>query len=402
MTQTTTTGQPTMADLIKKVADPVSVVVGEKLSGKIIHLSKNEVILDIENVGLGLVRGRELYNDNYVSQLKLEEVVEAVVKNFENERGMLELSFRAVGRDRVWGEVIASYEGKSTIDAKIRDTNRGGFLIQALGVYGFLPASLLAPAHAIKQNSNDSKLGNQMKKFIGQSFKVKIVSIDADNDTVIVSEKAAADEAAGIKLSHYTIGQNVEAEVIGLVDFGAFVRFDEDLEGLIHISEISWKKIDKPDDVLHMGQKITAKIIEIDEDNRISLSLKQTQENPWSLFSQTAKVGDKFDASISKITTFGVVAVSSQDINGICHISQLLEDETLTPATIHEHFKVGDKKSFTILAIEKDRLYLTLLGDMKVAETRLAEQKNRDNTSRKEEEIARISDEMTHAKSAKK
>jgi small subunit ribosomal protein S1 len=390
--------QPTMADLMKKVTDVPTLVVGEKVAGTIIHISKGEVIMDIDNVGLGLIRGRELYNDNFVSGLKLGESVEAVVKSLENERNMTELSFRAVGRDKIWGEIVAAYENRTTVEVKIRDTNRGGFLIQAMGVYGFLPASLLAPAHAIKPTGDASSLSNQMKKYIGQVFKAKIVSIDAENDTVIVSEKAIADEVASAKLKNYTIGQVVDAEVTGVVDFGAFVRFDEDLEGLVHVSELSWKKIDKAEDVVKVGQHVQAKITEIDEDNRISLSIKQTQENPWTLFSQSVEVGDKFVGLISKITTFGIVAVNDQDIAGICHISQLLEDGDVTPATIHEHFKVGDKKEFSVLAVEKDKLYLTLLSDQSEAQSRLKAQKQKDKEAKKEAEIAKIAQELKSAK----
>jgi small subunit ribosomal protein S1 len=389
--------QPTMADLMKKVTDAPTLVVGEKVSGTIIHLSKGEVIIDIENTGLGLVRGRELYNDNYVSGLNLGEKVEAVVKNLENEKGMVELSFRAVGRERVWGEVVNAFEIKATVEVKIRDTNRGGFMIQTMGVYGFLPASLLAPAHAIKPTGDSQSLANQMKKYLGQTFKAKIVSIDSENDTVIVSEKAIADEVASVKLRNYSVGQIVDAEVTGVVDFGAFVRFDEDLEGLVHVSELSWKKIEKPEDVVKVGQAVQAKIIEIDEDNRISLSIKQTQENPWNTFIKTASEGDTFTANIAKITTFGIVAYNDQDISGICHITQLHETAELTPATIHEYFKVGDKKEFTILAIEKDKIYLTLLSDVKEAQKRLKEQKNKDKVIKKEAELAKISQELESA-----
>lgn len=385
-----------MADLMKKLSDSDLIKPGDKIAGTIIHLSKGEVILDIENVGLGLVRGRELYNDNYVSQLKLGETVEAVVKSLENEQEMMELSFRAVGRDKIWGEVVAAYESKTTVDAKVRDTNRGGFMIQALGVYGFLPASLLAPAHSIKQGDSAS-MSNQLKKFIGQTFKVKIISIDAENDTIIVSEKAAADEIASEKLAHYKVGQVVDAEVTGVVDFGAFVRFAEDLEGLVHVSEISWKKIEKPEDVLKVGQKLQAKITEIDEDNRISLSIKQTQENPWIAFSQTVREGDTFSGTIAKITTFGLVVVNNQDISGVCNISQLMQDEVVTPATIHEHFKVGDKHEFTVLAVDRDRLYVTLLSDLKKAKKRLEEQKKKEKEAKKEQEIAKIAEELKNA-----
>jgi small subunit ribosomal protein S1 len=376
MTQKTVAAQPTMEDLLKRVADDKKIVKGDKISGKIIHISKGEVQMDIETIGLGLVRGKELYNDEYISLLKLGETVEAVVVDLDNERGMLELSFRAIGKEKIWGEVVKMYETKSTIEAKIRDVNRGGFLVKVGGVYGFLPASLLSPTHAIKQNSSSesNNLVNQMKKLIGQSFHVKIISINVEQDTVVVSEKAVSDEIANVKLSQYKQGDIVSGEVVGVVDFGLFVRFDEGIDGLVHVSEISWKKIDKPGDEYKPGDQVKAKIIEIDSENRINLSIKQTLENPWSKFKKKAKVGDTFKGNIVKIVSFGVIVASTDDIQGLCHISQLSQDLIDSPSKIHDLVKIGEEKEFTILSVVDDKLQLTLLP-IKEAQAREEDQR---------------------------
>ncbi len=171
--------QPTMEDLLKHVADQKDIQIGEKIKGKIIYIAKNEVTVDIQNVGLGIVRGRELYNEEYLSSLEIGQEVEAIVIELDNEKGIMELSFRAIGRDKIWSDIKKAFEDKQTVEAKIRDVNRGGFLVRVRGIYGFLPASLLAPTHAIKQGKIDSKsLVNQMKKYVGQTFNVKILTLN--------------------------------------------------------------------------------------------------------------------------------------------------------------------------------------------------------------------------------
>jgi len=355
--------QPTMEDLLNKVANTSDVQIGQKVTGKIIFLAKNEAILDIENVGLGIVRGKELYNEEYLANLKLGEVVEAVVIDLDNERGMLELSFRAIGKDKLWSEIKELFEQQKTVEAKIRDVNRGGFLVRVKGIDGFLPASLLAPAHAIKQvgTTEDSSLLSQMKKYLGQTFPVKIIKIDPDKETLIVSEKAVADEIAQTKLDKYKVGTVVDGVVVGVVDFGLFVRFDEHLEGLVHISELAWTKVEDPTKEYKVGDKVKVKIIDIENGTRFTLSIKQTLPNPWVEFAKTVKPGDKFVGKVNKITNYGVIVVNEQGIQGLCHISQMGKEPPSSPAAIHDLFKIGEEREFTILEVSEDeKLYLTL------------------------------------------
>lgn len=355
--------QPTMKDLLKHVSDRNEPKVGDQLQGKIIYIAKNEVLMDIENLGIGIVRGKELYNEEYLSRLKIGEIIDAILVDLDNELGLMELSFRAIGRDKIWAEIKESYEQNKTVECKIRDANRGGFLIKVQGIDGFLPASLLSPAHAIKQvGIEDKSLINQMKKYVGQTFNVKIISINPDMDTLIVSEKAFSDEIAQAKLSKYKVGDVVEGYVVGAVDFGIFVRFDEQLEGLVHISEIAWKKVEDPRREYKIGDKLKAKIVEIDKDNRINLSIKQILPNPWIEFAKKTKPGDKFVGKVAKIVTYGAIIVNDEDIQGLCHISQMSETPLESPAKIHEVLKVGEEREFTILSVSsEEKLYLTLL-----------------------------------------
>jgi ribosomal protein S1 len=378
--------QPTMADLLLHVEKTFAVSVGDTIKGKVFLISKSQVLIDIENVGIGVVRGKEMYNEEYLSRLKLGEEIEAVVIDLDNEMGMLELSFRAIGHDKVWSEIKESYEGEKVMDAKIKDANRGGFLVKVNGVDGFLPASLLSPTHAVKQGSLEDKSAlNQMKKYIGQIFKVKIISINPEADTFIVSEKSVSDEIAQAKLSKYKTGDMVEGTVVGSVDFGVFVRFDEDLEGLVHISEIAWKKVEDPKTEFKIGDKVKAKIVEIDKENRINLSIKQLLPNPWVDFVKNVKPGDSFIGTVSKIVTYGAIIVNEEDIQALCHISQLSKTPLESPAKIHELLRIGETKEFKVLSIDTDeKLYLTLLDletAKKIQEDITAKQKEKQENS---------------------
>jgi small subunit ribosomal protein S1 len=377
--------QPTMEDLLRRVQDVKDLAIADKIQGRIIYISKSEVILDIENIGLGLVRGKELYNEEYVSLLKIGETVEAVILALDNDRDMLELSFKAVGRDKIWQELTKAYEEKLVVEAKIRDVNRGGFLVKVQGVFGFLPASLLAPAHAIKQVTaiESSNLLGQMKKFVGQVFNVKILSMNPDQDSLVVSEKAVSDEIATVKLSKYKNGEIVEGTVVGIVDFGLFVRFDSDLEGLVHVSEIAWKKSDKPQADYKIGDVVKAKIVEIDQDNRINLSIKQLMENPWSKFVKTAKIGDMFHGKVSKIITHGAIITNENDVQGLLHVSQITEELLDSPSKIHDYLKINEMRDFIVLGLENEKLNLTLLP-LELAQQRYTEAKKAEEIRKKE------------------
>ncbi len=394
------TQSPTMEDLVTRVSDKINLKIGEKVQGKITFLAKNQALINIPNVGLGIVRGRELYNEEFLSKLKISEEIEAVVLELDNELGMMELSFREIGKDKIWEEIQHAYEEKSIIECKIREANRGGFLIKVRGVDGFLPASLLSPTHAIKNVSvEDNSLLYQMKKYVGQTFNVKIININSENETLIVSEKAVSDEIAQVKLQKYEVGSTVEGVIVGVVDFGIFIRFDEDLEGLIHISEIAWKKVEDPKKEYKVGQKIKAKIVDIDDNNRINLSIKQLLENPWIKFSKSVKPGDKFVGMVSKIVSYGAIVVNNEDIQGLCHISQISEELLESPAKIHEILKVGETRDFTILDLEADeKLYLTLLPydkAMKIQELIVQEE-----AKKQQEAIDKDSNQSTTNKSS--
>ncbi len=385
--------QPTMDDLVMKVGSLNPVKIGETLSGKVIFLTKNQCFIEIENIGIGVVRGRELYNEEYLSRLKVGEEIEGIVLNLDNEMGYLEMSFRAIGRDKIWAEIVQYHEKGEIIDAKIKDVNRGGFLVGISGgIEGFLPASLLSSTHSVKQiNNEDKSLQNQMKKYLGQTFKVKITNLNPESDSVIVSEKAVSEELIAAKLAKYKASDIVDATVIGIVDFGLFVRFDDDIDGLVHISEIAWKKVENPSLEHKIGDNVKVKILEIDKDHRINLSIRQTTPNPWTTFAKNNKPGEKFKGKITKIVSYGAIVVDPEtDIQGLCHISQLSEKPLESPAKIYELIKVGDVLDFIILNLEgeenSEKLYLSRIKDLETAQKIQAEIQNKQNPNKNNSE----------------
>jgi small subunit ribosomal protein S1 len=383
---------PTMQDLMKHVGSQGELNIGDKVTGIIIAIAKNELTLSIDNVGIAIVRGRELYNEEYLARLNVGETVDALVVALDNELNCIEASFRAIGRDKIMSEITKQFEAKATVEAKIREANRGGFMVKIQGVDGFLPASQLSPAHSIKTIIGEEKsLLNQMKKFVGQTFNVKLISINPENDTVVVSEKAVSDEISSLKLSKYKVGDIVDASIVGVVDFGVFLRFDDDLEGLVHISEIAWKKIEDIKKELVLGQKVKARIIDIDPENRINLSIKQTIPNPWIEFAKEVKPGDTFDGKIVKIVSSGAIVVNEDDIQGFCHISQISNTPIDSPSKIHEVLKTGQTRSFTVIDIIDDKLALTILPlDQALQIQKLQEDKGAMVTNKKQENQAEI------------
>ena len=210
------------------------------------------------------------------------------VVGLENELGELELSFRFAGQRKTWDNLASLRDSSELVEVDIIEANKGGLIIEWQGIQGFLPVSQLSPQNYPRVEGGDStKILKELQKFIGQSMEVKIFDFDPSQGKLILSEKAKEAEKIKEILKNYTVGDVVEGEITGLVDFGAFIKFpseakpEEGLEGLIHISELDWAIIENPSEIVKVGEKVSAKIIEI-KDNKVSLSLKALKKDPWS------------------------------------------------------------------------------------------------------------------------
>jgi len=349
----------TMQDLLSAGVEIKVLKPGDMVEGSLISVGKNEVYVDLEGYGVGVVRGRELYDDQAtLNALKPGDKVFVSVVDPENKDGIVELSMRQAGQERVWQTLKEKMDKKEVVRTKILEANKGGLMVEINGVIGFLPVSQLSLEHYPRVEDGDkNKILQVLNSYIGQLFDVQIITADSDEEKLIVSEKAVFEEEMEAKLSRLKIGQVVEGLITGVVDFGAFVKFGE-LEGLVHISELAWQRIENPKDIVHVGQKVTAKVISIDK-GRVSLSIKQLMEDPWLEAVKKYQIGQKVTGRVTKLMPFGVFVELDKDIQGLAHIMELSHEAVKNP---EEVLKAGEEKEFKIISIEpaEHRLGLSL------------------------------------------
>lgn len=333
--------------------------VGDILKGVVISSTKNEVHVDIPSIGTGVIRGKELFDDlGTYERLKVGDKVTASVIEVDNEDGETELSFRKAGREKAWDTLKKLMGNKDTITIRIHEVNKGGLMAQFNGVTGFLPVSQLDVEHYPRVDKGDKNLiFEKLSEYAGKEFKVHIIDVNQEEDKLIFSEKEARRADRQKSIENYKVGDVVEGQISGTVDFGAFIRFDN-LEGLIHISELAWQRIEDPADIVKVGEPVTAQIISID-DGRISLSMKRLKKDPWLEAVSKFNVGEILDGEITKITTYGAFVQLDRDIHGLVHISELSSKLVRDP---HEIVSIGQKAQFKILSIEpqEHRLGLSL------------------------------------------
>jgi len=340
---------------------------GDIVKGTVLSASKAEVRLDIDGIASGVVRGRELYFEaEEYANLKPGDVVEATVVEEENENGELELSFRSAGQQKAWSALVDALENRKIIKVRINDANKGGLIASYAQIQGFLPVSQLAPENYPRVNGGDkSKILDKLKSFVGADFEVKVMALEEKEEKLIVSEKEAWQEKQKDIISKYKVGSIVAGTITALTDFGVFLSFGENLEGLIHISELAWQRIDDPSDLFKVGDKIKAEIISI-EGSKIFLSAKKLLTDPWQEVDKKYQVGQKVSGTILKINPFGLFVELDKDIHGLAHISQLG-----LPAgrKINEVYKIGERQDFTVVSLEpKDhRLGLAVAAKVEAA-----------------------------------
>jgi small subunit ribosomal protein S1 len=324
--------------------------VGDIVKGNVIGSSRSEVKLDIGGIAVGVVRGRELYRESpEYSNLKAGDEVEATVVELENENGEMELSFRYAGHRRVWDSLMALKNSGEILPVKITEANKGGLMVQVNKIAGFLPVSQLIPEHYPRVMGGDkNKILEKLRQYIGQSFNVKVIDIAEDDEKLIVSEKAAWEESQKAVISKYKLGDTVEGKITAVTDFGAFIEFDDNMEGLIHISELAWQRIEDPRDYIKIGDKVKAVIINIDG-SKIFLSMKKLIDDPWKHIEDKYKIGQTVKGKVLKINPFGLFVELDKEIHGLAHVSELSDKSGVEPKDVA---KIGDVIDFKIVSIE--------------------------------------------------
>lgn len=359
-----TSDSKAMADLLASRDGDFSVPkTGDIVTGHILDKSRNTLYLDLGALGLGVVYGRELFDDmDTYKNAKIGDPVQATIQVLENEEGMVELSLRAATRQQSWDELHRKLESGEIFMTEILDANKGGLIVRVNGVMGFLPVSQLAPEHYPRVEGGDkNRIFDRLKEYVTDKFKVKVITANQEDEKLIVSEKAAVGDELSQALKNLKPGKVVQGTVSGIADFGIFLKFEEEgneLEGLVHISELAWQRIDNPANIVSVGQTIEAKIIGVDG-LRISLSIKQLREDPWKQAAERYKVGDSITGEVLKVTAFGGFVKLDEDIHGLVHISELPAEAQTKPETA---LKAGEKMAFRIISLEpkEHRLGLSL------------------------------------------
>jgi len=339
--------------------------VGESIKGFVLAASKAEVRLDIDGILIGVVRGPELYSeaDEYAS-LKPGDEVEATVVDLENERGELELSFRIAGQEKAWDNLREAFKDNKIVKVRVIDGNKGGLLVRFRQISGFLPVSQLAPENYPRVSGGDKgKILEKLKSFAGRDFEVKVMTLDENENKIIFSEKEAWNETQKDVISQYKVSDVVDGEVSAVTDFGVFVSFGENMEGLIHISELAWKRIDNPADLYKVGDSIKAEIINING-SKIFLSTKKLMTDPWAGVAEKYKIGQSVKGKILKVNPFGLFVELDELIHGLAHISQLGLSQG---QKIEELYKPGTDMEFEVTSIEpkEHRLGLQIFKEKK-------------------------------------
>jgi small subunit ribosomal protein S1 len=344
----------TMDELLASADDSVKQLTqGEAIVGKILSIRKHEVLVDLGAQGIGLVPRREV---GFSRALNIGDEVTASIVDAELDNGYCLLSLRKAAKDRGWDEVAAKMENGDIIEVSPYDANRGGLLVEHDGVRGFLPVSQLSAEHYPRVGSSDKdEILQRLNVLIGQTLKVRILDCDRKANKLIFSEKEAIKDGLSARFAKLTVGDSVKGVVTGVVDFGIFVNV-EGIEGLVHISEISWERVNNPGDYVKVGQTIDAKIIAIDKD-RLSLSIKQLSQDPWMSEVDQFKPGDKVEGTVTRITPFGAFVQISPAVEALVHVSELGAGDDADPEKV---FTLNERKEFVVLDIEKDSRKISL------------------------------------------
>src|SRR4051794_118200 len=344
---------PNYAATIKPFAE------GDVVSGEVVRIDKDEVLVDIGYKSEGVIPNNELSIRRSVDpaeEVSLGERVDALVLTKEDQEGRLVLSKKRARFEKAWRKIEQAAESGEPIDGLVIEVVKGGLIID-LGVRGFLPASLV-----------DIRRVHNLEDFRGQTLECKVIELNRSRNNVVLSRRAVLEEerkeVRDQILGRLQPGMVVEGKISNIVDFGAFVDLDG-IDGLIHISELSWSHVNHPSEVLSVGETVRVKVLDIDRDRqRISLGLKQTQEDPWTRVLNEYKQGDALEGKVTKVVAFGAFVEIVPGVEGLVHISELAEHHVENPSEV---VSPGDEVWVRILEIDESRRRISL--SVKRAET---------------------------------
>jgi len=342
---------------------------GDIVDAKLIKKEGGACYFDLGRFGTGIICGVEFINaKNILKDIKIGDSLTAKVVEPENEDGYVELSLVGASQQKVWQELKELQEIGEPLGVKITGANTGGLIAEIKNIKAFLPVSQLSSSHYPRvENADKNKILQELQKLVGQTLTVKIIDINQKSNKLIISEKEVSSTASQETLKKYTLGDVVEGTVSGIADFGAFFRFvdNPDLEGLIHISELSHKLVENPKDIVKINDAVKAKIVGI-KDGRISLSLKALQPNPWDQVKEKYKEGQEVTGAVHSFNPFGAIINLDLDIQGLIHVT-----EFGGVAEMKKTLELGESYQFILASVkpEEKRIILKLLQRSKTTNT---------------------------------
>jgi len=333
-------------------ATMVSFDEGDVVNGKVVRIDKDEVLVDIGYKSEGVIPSNELSIRKSVDpgdEVELGEEVDALVLTKEDAEGRLVLSKKRARFEKAWRRIETAAESGEPVEGGVIEVVKGGLILD-LGVRGFLPASLV-----------DIRRVHNLDEFMGQTLECKVIELNRSRNNVVLSRRAVLEEERKEVreqiLDRLQPGQIVEGKISNIVDFGAFVDLDG-IDGLIHISELSWSHVNHPSEVVAIGDDVRIKVLDIDRDRqRISLGLKQTQEDPWQRVVSTHRSGDVLEGTVTKVVAFGAFVEILPGVEGLVHISELADHHVESPSEVVEP---GTTLNVKILEIDEERRRLSL------------------------------------------
>jgi len=318
--------------------------VGDIVEGPVIGIEKSAIYIDLAPFGTGTIYGREFMSArDIIKRINIGDLVTAKIVEKENEDGYIELSLKEAHQAIIWNEAEDLLKTKSALKVTVKDANKGGPIIDWKGLQGFLPASQLGPEHYPRVEDGDkAKIMEELKRLVGQKINVSILTAVPKEGKLIFTEKGNDQKERETIVEKYKMGDEVIGEITGIVDFGIFVKIEDGLEGLVHISELDWGLVEDPRKMFKVGEKVKAKIIEI-SNGKISLSVKALKNNPWTAAKDRYKKGDEVKGVIIKYNKYGALASIEEGVAGLVHMSEFGTDDKL-----HTALELGKTYTFKI------------------------------------------------------
>ena len=350
-----------MDRILNESANPP--LIGDLVEGPVINIEKSAVYIDLAPFGTGIIMGREYITArDIIKKVNIGDVVAAKVVDTNNKDGYIELSLKEARQALIWSEAEAAINNKSILELPIIEANKGGLIIQWQGISGFLPASQLKTEHYPRVTDGDKdKILEELKKLVGTKISVSIISAIPKEGKLIFSEKSPETKDKERIIGKYKVEDVVNGTVTGIVDFGVFVKLEDGLEGLVHISEIDWSLVEDPRALFKVGQKIKVKVIEI-KDGKISLSVKALKENPWVEASKKYKKDMLVQGVVIKFNKHGALTSIEEGVAGLVHVSEFGSEEKL-----RNNLELGKSYNFkiTLFDVKEQKMALSFVGEKK-------------------------------------